>query len=211
MKKLLTALALPLLLAACGGTGSPLSAQVGMSASLTGADITSDLTITRDATTGQVTGLSIEQTSTQPVLRVMVAPSSLGVTFTGIEATVVDAAGITYASVIRQSFAERAPSGYACKATPEATQPILPPTDQCDYALKVPYARTVDVASLPLIDATTTRQVADDFARRYTDPSACPDLSLNIRLFGYDDLNRPIAPLVISRAPISETCNTYQE
>jgi len=204
---------LPLLLAACGGTGTPLSAQVGMTANLVGADITSNLTVKRDAATGQVTGLSIRQTSTQPTLRVAVAPSSLGVTINEIEVSVVDAAGITYSSVVKQSFAERVPSGYACRATPTDIKPdpSIPLTDQCDYPLKMPYARTVNVASLPVIDATITQQVADDFARRYTDPTSCPDLSLRVRLFGFDDLNRPIEPLVIPRAAVSETCNTVQE
>lgn len=209
--KRLGLVALPLLLAACGGTGTPLSPQVGMTANLVGASITSNLTVRRDASTGQVTGLSIRQTSTSPTLRVVVAPGSLGVTINAVEVTVVDAAGITYSNVIKQSFAERVPSGYACKATPEATQPLLPVTDQCAPALKMPYAQTVDVAPLPVIDATTTQQVADDFARRYTDATSCPDLSLRVRLFGFDDLNRPIEPLVIPRAAVSETCNTVQE
>ncbi|WP_216325153.1 hypothetical protein [Deinococcus aestuarii] len=207
MKRLLPALALPLLLAACGGGTPSLSGQVGMTANLTGADIESTLTITTDATTGQVTGLSIKQLSEQPTLRVVVAPASLGVTLTGIEVTVVDAAGITYSKVFRQALAERVPSGYACKATVEATQPLVPLTDQCDYSLKMPYAKTVDVANVPVIDATTTGQAAFDFASRYSDLTACPDLSLNVRLLGFDDLRREIQPIVITRAPIQETCN----
>lgn len=198
-------LTLPVLLAACGGLTGP-TAVVGMTPSLQGADIRSTLTVARDAG-GAVTGLRISQLSQAPTLRVVVAPSSLGVTFTKAEVSVVDAAGVVFSNTFTQSFGERVPSGYACAAKAGDAFPVVPLSDQCAASLKLPYQRTVDVASLPLIDATTSAQFADEFFANYTSASPCPDLSLNVTLYGYDDLNRNIKPMVIRNAPIAETCN----
>lgn len=197
---------LPLLLGACQQPA--LTPVVGMTPSLVGGSITSTLTVTRDAN-GQPTSMSIVQNSVAPTLRVAISPASLGVTFTSIDVNIVDAAGTTYTRVYRQGFGERVPGGWACKTSANASsvELVLPLTDQCDVSLKVPYARTVDVAQLPILDGVTTTQIAQDFFAAYGTTNQCPDLSYNVVLNGFDDWHRAITPIVLRNQPISETCN----
>ncbi|MDR6216469.1 hypothetical protein [Deinococcus soli (ex Cha et al. 2016)] len=201
MKKL-SLLALPLMLAACTNTATP---QIGMTPSINGADITVDVTVTYDDS-GTPTSISSLTTTTQPSVNFNVAPSSLGMTLTGYEVKVVDSAGTQFAGTEGQyarAFSARVAGGYACKNGTAVDYA----TDQCDFANKVPYARTVQVGQIPLLVDAISEEARDMYVSAFPD-EMCPTLRMNVTFTGYDDLNRVITPITVTNAPIQVTCNT---
>ncbi|MFC6591462.1 hypothetical protein ACFP81_05165 [Deinococcus lacus] len=190
------------------------------------ASLNSTLTVTRNAD-NEVTGLQLEQLTTQPTIYAAIHPGSLGFTISKAETEVVDNSGNRYSATTAQGLAYRIPSGYLCydfadeAQTVLNVQPVTPLTDQCGARNKRAVARNYGLTNLqetvqpnlqlPLISANARDLLGDDFVQRWYGGEVvnCPDLYMNVKLYGYDDNRRELV-LSAGRVPIAIQCNVVR-
>ncbi|BDP41087.1 hypothetical protein DAETH_10560 [Deinococcus aetherius] len=178
-----------------------------MTPSVDNAGITVTVNQVVNAQTGALKRLETEYEIKQPSLRLVVAPSSLGVTLDGYQLTVKDSAGTRFGGSEGQAqrgVSTHVMSGYACQ-TSSADATLITSTDQCAGTLKTPYPRNVDLGSLVLLNDSVASAVVEEYVA--SSGTNCPTLKLNVTLTGRDDLNRSITPLQVQNAPLAVTCN----
>ncbi|GAA5532973.1 hypothetical protein [Deinococcus aluminii] len=197
--------ALPLLLAACGGTGPSLGQAFSAQAGVSGAQV--DVTIVRvyDKATGAFKYNETAYRLTQPQVTFTILAGSVGGRVTEAQVTVNDQSGNRYADVngqYIQNFNARLKQGYACPDSSGNAAPGSDP-DTCAAASRVPITRqqTFPEANNNGTIQLVTPRIAEYAVQDCVD-GACPaNLSMNVTFSVTDDLNRA-QTVSVSKAPI---------
>lgn len=134
---------MPLLLAACGGTGLPTGAQFAAEAGVSGARIDAQIVRIVDKTSGTLKRTETRLELVQPQVRFVTHAGSIGGTVQQAEVEILDSSGNRFASVnglYIQAFSARLLPGWACTDAAGAAQPSVDPYS-CAAASRVGYPR----------------------------------------------------------------------
>lgn len=197
---------LPLLLAACGGTGSlPSASRFEAEAGLSGARIDAQIVRVVDKASGAPKRTETRFTLTQPQVRFITRAGSIGGTVVRAEVEILDGSGNRFADVnglYIQSFSARVLPGWACTDAAGIAQPAADPY-ACPAASRVGYARPQTFTE-PGNNATVQLVIPNvgEVAIDACVVGPCPaNLAMNVAFSVLDD-NRGTHTVRIDKSPI---------
>jgi hypothetical protein len=196
---------LPLLLAACGGTGLPTGTRFEAEAGISGARIDAQIVRVIDKASGMPKRTETRFVLTQPQVRFVTRAGSIGGTVQRAEVEITDGSGNRFADVgglYIQSFSAQLLPGWACTnaagtAQPDVNPYTCPATSRVGYPRPQVFAEAGNNGSVQLVSPNAAEVALDDCV-----VGPCPaNLTMSVQFTVLDD-NRGTSVIKVEKSPI---------